>query len=97
MEIKVLEILSRHAIKRNVIIAKKGQNLPDISTDEFNIEIETGLKHDITDLKKRVNSGNKSNIIVVPNKNLIKKYHKLKNATIIEIKELDAFLGDYRE
>ena len=97
MEIKVLDILSEHSIKRNVIVAKKGQNLPDISTEKFNIEIETGLKHDITDLKRRVSSGNKSNIIVVPNKNLIKKYHKLKNATIIEIKELDAFLRNYHE
>ena len=92
MENKVLEILSERSIKGNVIIAKKGQNLPDISTEKFNIEIETGLKHDITDLKKRISSGDKSNIIVIPNKNLIKKYDELKNVSIIEIKELKAFL-----
>ena len=97
MEIKVLDILSEHSIKRNVIVAKKGQNLPDISTEKFNIEIETGLKHDITDLKRRVSSSNKSNIIVVPNKNLIKRYHKLKNVSVVEIKELDTFLGNYHE
>ena len=92
MENEVLEILSEHSIKGNVIIAKKGQNLPDISTEKFNIEIETGLKHDITDLKKRVGSGDKPNIIVIPNKNLIKKYNKLKNVSVIEIRELKAFL-----
>ncbi len=95
MENKVLEILSEYSIRGNVIIAKKGQNIPDISTEKFNIEIETGLKHDITDLKKRISSGDKSNIIVIPNKNLIKKYNKLKNVSIIEIKELKAFLEKY--
>ena len=83
------------SIRGNVIIAKKGQNLPDISTEKFNIEIETGLKHDITDLKKRINYGDKPNIIVIPNKNLMKKYNKLKNVSVIEIKELKAFLERY--
>lgn len=95
LEDKVLKILSELSIKGGVIIAKKGQNLPDIITDKFNIEIETGLKHDITDLNRRVTSGDKPNIIVIPDTTLIKKYNKLKDVNIVEIKELKAFLEKY--
>ncbi len=88
---QVAEILSGINIKINVI-ATQGQDLPDIVTDNFNIEVETGLKHDITDLKNRIKKGNKKNIIVIPNKNLYKKYNSIKNTKIVEIKYLKRFL-----
>jgi len=90
---QVVEILSELNIKIN-IIANQGQDLPDIVTENFNIEIETGLKHDITDLKNRIKKGNKKNIIVIPNKNLYKKYNSIKNIEIVEIKDLKKFLID---
>ena len=94
LENQVIDILTELGIKINVI-ANKGQELPDITTPEFNIEIETGLKHDLTDLEKRISSGNKHNIIVIPDKSLFKKYHSLKNSEIIQINELKEFLAKY--
>jgi len=88
---QVAEILLGLNIKIH-IIASQGQDLPDIVTDNFNIEVETGLKHDITDLKNRIKKGNKKNIIVIPNKNLYKKYNSIKNTEIVEIKDLKKFL-----
>ena len=91
MENKVIDILNELNIRIEGI-ANKGQKLPDIITEKFNIEIETGLKHDLTDLKKRTNLGNKPNIIVIPNNLLFEKYNKIKNSKTIEIKELKTFL-----
>ena len=91
MEDKIIDILNDLNIKVNNI-ANKGQELPDIITEKFNIEIETGLKHDLTDLKKRTSLGNKPNIIVIPNKLLFQRYNKIKNAKTIEINELKIFL-----
>ena len=92
LENQVIDILTDLGIKIN-IIANKGQELPDITTPKFNIEIETGLKHDLTDLEKRTSSGNKHNIIVIPDKLLFKKYQSLKNSEIIQINELKEFLA----
>ena len=91
MEDKIIDILNDLNIKVNNI-ANKGQELPDIITEKFNIEIETGLKHDLTDLKKRTSLGNKPNIIVIPNKLLFQRYNKIKNAKTVEINELKIFL-----
>ena len=91
LEDKVLDILTELGIKIN-IIANKGQELPDITTPKFNIEIETGLKHDLTDLKKRISQGDKYNIIVVADTTLLKKYKSLQNSEVIQIKELKEFL-----
>ena len=84
LENQVIDILTELGIKINVI-ANKGQELPDITTPKFNIEIETGLKHDLTDLEKRTSSGSKYNIIVIPDKSLLKKYKSLKNSEVIQI------------
>ena len=91
LENKVIDILTELGIKIN-IIANKGQELPDITTPQFNIEIETGLKHDLTDLKKRISQGDKYNIIVVADTTLLRKYKSLKNSEVVQIKELKEFL-----
>ena len=91
LEKKVVDILTELGIKIN-IIANKGQELPDITTPQFNIEIETGLKHDLTDLKKRISQGDKYNIIVVADTTLLRKYKSLKNSEVVQIKELKEFL-----
>ena len=91
LENKVVDILTELGIKIN-IIANKGQELPDIATSQFNIEIETGLKHDLTDLKKRISQGDKHNIIVVPDSTVLNKYKLLKNSEVIQINELKEFL-----
>ena len=92
LENQVIDILTELGIKINVI-ANKGQELPDITTPKFNIEIETGLKHDLTDIEKRTSSGSKYNIIVIPDKSLLKKYKSLKNSGVIQISELKEFLA----
>ena len=91
LENKVVDILTELGIKIN-ILANKGQELPDIATPQFNIEIETGLKHDLTDLKKRLSQGDKHNIIVVPDSTVLNKYKLLKNSEVIQINELKEFL-----
>ena len=93
LENKVVDILTELGIKIN-IIASKGLELPDIATPQFNIEIETGLKHDLNDLKKRISQGDKHNIIVVPDSTVLKKYKLLKNSEVVLINELKEFLKE---
>lgn len=88
---RTIEILDELNIKIEMI-ADKGQELPDIITSYFNVEIETGLKHDITDLKKRTALGDKPNIIVIPNNKLCKRYKSVQNSSVVEIKDLKSFL-----
>ncbi len=87
---KIIDVLSQFNIKMHT--AKKGQNLPDIITDKYNIEIESGLKHDLFDLKERIKKSNKENIIIIPNKILSKKYASIKNVEIFELEDFKTFL-----
>lgn len=49
---------------------------PDIYTDLFDIECETGLKHHYDDLKKRILNNPKTVIVVLPNKAVLERYKK---------------------
>ena len=91
LEGKVVDILNELGIQI-VDLADKGQKLPDIITDKFNIEVETGLKHDIKDLKKRAYISSKPTIIVIPNNMLYNKYKGVKNSSIVELKNLQSFI-----
>ncbi|MEM4089009.1 MAG: hypothetical protein QW528_03600, partial [Candidatus Micrarchaeaceae archaeon] len=69
--------------------ATTGQRgVPDIETKEFAIEIETGLKHSLADLKARLARYNKRIIIVVPNSEVAERYLSLKDGNI-EVATLD--------
>ena len=48
-------------------LAKPGEDKPDIMTKDFDIEVETGLKHDIKKLESKVISITKKIYIIMPN------------------------------
>ena len=56
------------------------KNYPDISTELFDIECETGLKHSYSDLKDRIARNPKMLIIVCPNQEIKARY--VKNCSI---------------
>jgi hypothetical protein len=47
------------------------------------VEIETGLKHSMEDLKERIAGTNLRVIIIVPNKELIEKYQGLGERVLV--------------
>ena len=47
------------------------------------VEIETGLKHSMEDLKDRIGSTNLKVIIIVPNKELFDKYQGLGDRVLV--------------
>ena len=46
-------------------LAKPGEDKPDIMTKDFDIEVETGLKHDINELKLALISATKKTYLII--------------------------------
>ena len=69
----VSTMLVAHGIKV-ISEAVSGQGAPDIETQKFNVEIETGLKTRMDDLKRRIIESSKLNVIVVPNSAVAERY-----------------------
>ncbi|SIM83499.1 ATP-binding protein [Cuniculiplasma divulgatum] len=92
MQSQVVGILNDLGVNINRISATGERSAFDIETDFFMVEIETGLKHSMEDLKDRIRNTNLRVIIVVPNKELMEKYTGLGEnvavATIDSIKFL---------
>lgn len=66
-------------------LAKPGEDKPDIMTKDFDIEVETGLKHDIKELEKKLATATKKTYIIVPDQTGKNKYNKsMKCFTLIE-------------
>ena len=57
-------------------LAKPGEDKPDIMTKDFDIEVETGLKHDINELEKKLATAPKKTYIIVPDQTRKNKYNK---------------------
>lgn len=57
----------------------KGNNLADLILDNCFIEVETGAKHDLSDLSSRIKSYDRPCLIVVPNEKVYKRYLKKYN------------------
>ena len=81
-----LDLLSKSRAFRNhngvfsvyaVSDLKIDKTLPDIYTNLFNIECETGFKHDISDLKARLLLSDKAVIVVFPNDRVKDRYLRL--------------------
>jgi hypothetical protein len=66
-------------------LAAQGEDKPDIITKNFDIEIETGLKHDLKELEKKLDNSPKKTYVVVPNEVEKERYGKLTNTKIITI------------
>jgi len=65
-------------------LAKQGeQDKPDIMTKDFDIEIETGLKHDLKELEEKLVKTTKKTYVVVPNEAEKDKYGKIANTRVI--------------
>jgi len=64
-------------------LAKQGEDKPDIMTKDFDIEIETGLKHDLKEFEKKLAAVAKKTYIVVPNEVELIRYEKVTNARVI--------------
>ncbi|MGP6207850.1 hypothetical protein ACNF42_07490 [Cuniculiplasma sp. SKW3] len=95
MQSQVVDILTEHGISINRVSTTGERGAFDIETDFFMVEIETGLKHSMEDLKDRIAKTNLKVIIIVPNKELIDKYQGIgENATVMTIDSLKETLVD---
>ena len=65
-------------------LAKPGEDKPDIITKDFDIEVETGLKHDIKELEKKAAHTNNRVYVLVPNQAEKDKYKNIKCQILIE-------------
>ena len=74
---QAVDILTELGVSINRISTTRERGAFDIETDFFMVEIETGLKHSMEDLKERIAGTNLRVIIIVPNKELTEKYSNL--------------------
>lgn len=74
MQSQVVDILTENGVSINRVSTTGERGAFDIETDFFMVEIETGLKHSMEDLKERIAGTNLRVIIVVPNEELVSKY-----------------------
>ena len=95
MQSRVVDLLTEHGVSINRVSTTGERGSFDIETDFFMVEIETGLKHSMEDLKDRIKNTNLRVIIIVPNKELIEKYSELgENVFVTTIDSFKALLED---
>ena len=75
-------------------VARTGSGAPDIETQDFYIEIETGRKHDTTDLSERIKTFNKPVVIITPNDTISRRYIKYRGdeVHVVAIENFEEFL-----
>jgi hypothetical protein len=83
MQSQAVDILTELGVSINRISTTGERGAFDIETDFFMVEIETGLKHSMEDLKERIAGTNLRVVIIVPNKELIDKYQGLGERTMV--------------
>ena len=88
MQSQAIDILTELGVSINRISTTGERGAFDIETDFFMVEIETGLKHSMEDLKERITGTNLRVIIIVPNMELIDKYQGLGDRVMV--KTIDA-------
>ena len=89
MQSQVVGILNDLGVTINRISTTGERSAFDIETDFFMVEIETGLKHSMEDLKDRIKNTNLRVIIIVPNKELMSRYMGLGENVIVST--IDSF------
>ena len=72
-------------------LAKPGEDKPDIMTKDFDIEIETGLKHDIKKLENKVIGITKKIYIIMPNDTEKIRYNSMTITKSIRVLTLNTF------
>ena len=83
MQSQAVDILTELGVTVNRISTTGERRAFDIETDFFMVEIETGLKHSLEDLKERIAGTNLRVIIIVPNKELMDKYQGLAERVMV--------------
>jgi hypothetical protein len=83
MQSQAVDILYELGVSVNRISTTGERGAFDIETDFFMVEIETGLKHSMEDLKERIAGTNLRVIIVVPNRDLVDKYQGLGERVLV--------------
>ncbi len=92
MEREVTKQLEEQGITYD--LAKQGEDNPDIMTKNFDIEIETGLKHDLTEVQQKLSKATKKTYVVVPNEAEKERHKKnLHNSTIIIMENIETFVA----
>ena len=89
MQSQVVGVLNDLGVTINRISTTGERSAFDIETDFFMVEIETGLKHSMEDLKDRIGNTNLRVIIIVPNKELMGRYMGLGENVIVST--IDSF------
>ncbi len=92
MQRDAVSILTASGVRVSRMNATGDGSVPDIETPEFDIEIETGLKHSGADLQERLSKSTKRVIILAPNYEEAGRYsryasERVKVATMPELKE----------
>ena len=83
MQSQVVGVLNDLGVTINRISTTGERSAFDIETDFFMVEIETGLKHSMEDLKDRIGNTNLRVIIIVTNKELMGRYMGLGEHVIV--------------
>ncbi|AKA48282.1 hypothetical protein IX51_03270 [uncultured archaeon] len=83
MQSQAVDMLMDLGVSINRISTTGERNAFDIETDFFMVEIETGLKHSMEDLKDRIESTNLRVIVIVPNRELMDRYHDLGERVVV--------------
>ncbi|MFG1389590.1 hypothetical protein [Acidiplasma aeolicum] len=95
MQSQVVDLLTEHGVSINRVSTTGERGAFDIETDFFMVEIETGLKHSMEDLKERIAKTSLRVLIIVPNKELIDKYQGIgENVTVMTIDSLKEMLKE---
>ena len=63
---------------------------PDISTEKYDIKVETGLKNDLRTFAQRIANRGKETYIVVPNEVEEERYRKVGSAKVVTLSRWDA-------
>jgi hypothetical protein len=66
-------------------LAKPGEDAPDIVTKDFDIEIETGLKHDLAKLRQKLANTKNRTYVVVPDEVEKNRYGEVIDLAIIRL------------
>jgi hypothetical protein len=72
-------------------LAKPGEEKSDIMTKDFDIEIETGLKHDLKEFAERMSKVEKRTYVVVPNKVERERYEGVISNSLVAVFRFDEF------
>ena len=95
MQSQAVDALTEMGVSINRVSTTGERGAFDIETDFFMVEIETGLKHSIEDLKERIAGTNLRVVIIVPNRELIDKYQGLgERVMVVDIDSVRKVLTD---